>query len=491
MRKLFFLICFFPVCSFANVQNNNMTKEQYIEAYSRWAIWEMYEYGIPASITLAQGLLESSWGNSPLAREANNHFGIKCHTAWNGLKYYMDDDSAQECFRVYPTVLESYRDHSLFLRTRSRYASLFDLDRQDFIAWAKGLKAAGYATNPKYAEILIKSIEDNELFRFDNYPDPRPLAKNTNTTTSKEDTLLPQKPVPINEIKIINGRKCVKVNQGFKVAELSLKYDVSVEKLYKFNDITSEEMLDTGMYFFIEKKQNEAQVPFHITAAGQSMFWIAQYYGVKLSKLYDFNRMERYMQPAVGEKVYLQEERADSPKVRTFYEVIVERNKQIEAEKQNEIRRKAGAEKALAEERYRLQIEELKKKNKEDEIRIADMAYRIQKMKEEQLKFFKNKEERRKEIERLEKQTEEKDNAPVTDTSNTTPPTDKTDGSNYTAATRQNPKTGTIYHIVGKGETLFSIAKKYNTTIDKIKVWNSMTDNSLSLGQEIVIEKEK
>lgn len=491
MRKLFFLICFIPVCSFANVQNNNMTKEQYIEAYSRWAIWEMYEYGIPASITLAQGLLESSWGNSPLAREANNHFGIKCHTAWNGLKYYMDDDSAQECFRVYPTVLESYRDHSLFLRTRSRYASLFDLDRQDFIAWAKGLKAAGYATNPKYAEILIKSIEDNELFRFDNYPDPRPLAKNTNTTTSKEDTLLPQKPVPINEIKIINGRKCVKVNQGFKVAELSLKYDVSVEKLYKFNDITSEEMLDTGMYFFIEKKQNEAQVPFHITAAGQSMFWIAQYYGVKLSKLYDFNRMERYMQPAVGEKVYLQEERADSPKVRTFYEVIVERNKQIEAEKQNEIRRKAGAEKALAEERYRLQIEELKKKNKEDEIRIADMAYRIQKMKEEQLKFFKNKEERRKEIERLEKQTEEKDNAPVTDTSNTTPPTDKTDGPNYTAATRQNPKTGTIYHIVGKGETLFSIAKKYNTTIDKIKVWNSMTDNSLSLGQEIVIEKDR
>lgn len=491
MRKLLFLICFIPVWSFANDPANKMTKEQYIEAYSRWAIWEMYEYGIPASITLAQGLLESSWGNSPLAREANNHFGIKCHTTWNGLKYYMDDDSAQECFRVYPTVLESYRDHSLFLRTRPRYASLFELEKQDFIAWAKGLKAAGYATNPKYAEILIKSIEENELFRFDNYPDPRPLAKNIPVSVNNADTAATQKAVAVNEIQIINGRKCVKVNQGFKVAELSLKYDVSIEKLYKYNDITSEEMLDTGMYFYIEKKQNEAQVPFHITTAGQSMFWIAQYYGIKLSKLYDFNRMERYMQPAVGEKVYLQEERADSPKVRTFYEVIVERNKMIEAEKQLEIKRRAQADKAVAEERYRLQIEELKKKNKEDEIKIADMAYRMLKMKEEQVKFLKNKEERRKEIERLEKQTQEKETNSITDSTATAAPEGKSDGSNYTAATRQDPKTGNIYHIVGKGETLYSISKKYNTTIDKIKTWNSMTDNSISLGQEILIEKER
>ena len=261
MKKyLLFLLssCFFSFVF--SQQNTKMTKEQYIESYSRWAIWEMYEYGIPASITLAQGLLESSIGNSPLAKDANNHFGIKCHNTWDGLKYYMDDDSAQECFRVYPTVLESFRDHSLFLRTRSRYSPLFELDKQDFIAWAKGLKACGYATNPKYSEILIKSIEDMELFRFDDYPDPRPLSKippPIPTPSAPSDTSI--RITPVNEIQTINGRKCVKVNQGFNVAELSLKYDVSLEKLYKYNDITSEEMLDTGMYFFIEKKQNEAQ----------------------------------------------------------------------------------------------------------------------------------------------------------------------------------------------------------------------------------------
>lgn len=486
MVKVFLWLMLWPKADNGQTTAAKMTKEQYIESYSRWAVWEMYEYGIPASITLAQGLLESSCGNSPLAKDANNHFGIKCHNTWEGLKYYMDDDSAQECFRVYPTVLESYRDHSLFLRTRSRYAPLFELDKQDFIAWAKGLKACGYATNPKYADILIKSIEELELFRFDDYPDPRPLMKVSDDVTAKikdrKDTL-PEKEAKQLDIKTINGRKCVKIGQGFSVAELSLKYDVSVDKLYKYNDITSEEMLDTGMYFYIEKKQNEASVPYHTTEAGQSMFWIAQYYGVKLAKLYDMNKMMKYMQPAVGEKIYLQEDRNDSPKVRTFYEVIMERNKIIEAEKQREIKRRAGADKAIIEQRYRLQIEELKAKNKEDEIKLADMAYRIQKMKEEQEKFLKNREERKKEIERLEKQK-------TVDTVKTMPDTARTDGSQYTPTTRINPKTGTVYHIVSKGETLFSISKKYGVKMDKIKADNNLVDNALNLGQELVIDKE-
>lgn len=189
------------------------------------------------------------------------------------------------------------------------------------------------------------------------------------------------------------------------------------------------------------------------------------------------------MQPAVGEKIYLQEDRNDSPKVRTFYEVIMERNKIIEAEKQREIKRRAGADKAIIEQRYRLQIEELKAKNKEDEIKLADMAYRIQKMKEEQEKFLKNREERKKEIERLEKQK-------TVDTVKTMPDTARTDGSQYTPTTRINPKTGTVYHIVSKGETLFSISKKYGVKMDKIKADNNLVDNALNLGQELVIDKE-
>ena len=281
----------------------------------------------------------------------------------------------------------------------------------------------------------------------------------------------------------------MKVNQGFSVSKLSLKHDISVDKLYKYNDITSEEMLDTGMFFYIEKKQNEADVPFHITEIGQSMFWIAQYYGIKLAKLYSFNKMEKYMQPAVGEKIFLQEEREDLPKVRTFYEVIVERNKLVEIEKQAELKRRAGADKALIEQRYRLQIEDLKSKNKDDEIKMSDMSYQILKLKEEQEKFQKNREDRRREIEKLEKKKNEEikinDWKTPTDTTNL----DRTDGPSYKPVTRENPKTGTVYHVVEKGETLFKLSKKYNTTVEKIKAANGLGDHGISLGQELIIER--
>ena len=148
----------------------------YISIYKDLAVAEMNQYGIPASITLAQGVLESGNGNSELARKARNHFGIKCHNSWEGKKVYYDDDEAQECFRKYPTVAASYRDHSVFLKT-ARYANLFELAITDYKGWAKGLKKAGYATNPKYAELLIKIIEDNQLQQYDKPTDAPFVAK--------------------------------------------------------------------------------------------------------------------------------------------------------------------------------------------------------------------------------------------------------------------------------------------------------------------------
>ena len=148
-------------------QTNFQKIEQYIATYSPVAVSEMEEYGIPASITLAQGILESSMGGGRLAKEANNHFGIKCHSGWNGKRIYHDDDEKGECFRVYQTPKESFRDHSLFLNTRSRYAFLFDIKQNDYEAWAKGLKKAGYATDPKYPQKLISLIERFSLDRFD------------------------------------------------------------------------------------------------------------------------------------------------------------------------------------------------------------------------------------------------------------------------------------------------------------------------------------
>lgn len=154
----------------------DMSKLEYIVKYKDLAIAEMYQYGIPASITLAQGVLESRNGNSELARKSKNHFGIKCHSSWEGKKVYHDDDEAQECFRKYPTVAASYRDHSVFLQ-KARYANLFELAITDYKGWAKGLKKAGYATNPKYSDLIIKIIEDNQLQQYDKPTDARFMAK--------------------------------------------------------------------------------------------------------------------------------------------------------------------------------------------------------------------------------------------------------------------------------------------------------------------------
>ncbi len=161
-------VAFAIVALGVNAQQQTITRAEYIERYAPLAVEQQTLYGIPASITLAQGLLESGNGNSRLAKEANNHFGIKCGSSWDGESIRHDDDAAQECFRAYSSVEESYIDHSLILLERKWYRPLFDLDPKDYKAWAHGLKKAGYATNPLYAELLIKIIEDNQLYKYDN-----------------------------------------------------------------------------------------------------------------------------------------------------------------------------------------------------------------------------------------------------------------------------------------------------------------------------------
>lgn len=163
MKKLLLIFALVPLSLFAQ----RITPEEYIQTYKDIAMREMKSHKIPASITLAQGLLESAAGNSALARKANNHFGIKCHKGWEGDTYTMDDDEKDECFRKYDSPEESFVDHSLFLSKRGRYSSLFELEITDYVGWANGLKAAGYATNPKYAQLLIDRIELYNLTRYD------------------------------------------------------------------------------------------------------------------------------------------------------------------------------------------------------------------------------------------------------------------------------------------------------------------------------------
>lgn len=190
-RLVYIVLALSVVLSVGRVSaQQKLTRAQYIEKYAPMAVESQLLYGIPASITLAQGCLESANGNSRLAREANNHFGIKCGGSWDGPSLAHDDDAPQECFRSYSSVAESFVDHALFLSERERYRSLFDLDPKDYKGWARGLKAAGYATNPAYADLLIRIIEENNLQRFDNalladYVTPvveHPVVKEEQTT---------------------------------------------------------------------------------------------------------------------------------------------------------------------------------------------------------------------------------------------------------------------------------------------------------------------
>ncbi len=254
------------------------TRAEYIEKYAPLAVEQQTLYGIPASITLAQGLLESANGNSRLAREANNHFGIKCGSSWDGESIRHDDDALQECFRAYSSPEESYIDHSLILLERKWYRPLFDLDPMDYKAWAHGLKKAGYATNPRYADLLIKIIEDNDLHRFDKalLADWQPTDMQTSDTPSTEskntepETIeeAVEQPTPrkinidthrvalhkVGEYAIYaeGGRRYIIATEGDNLARVAKHTGISTRQLRKLNNLKSTHTVIAGERIFIE-----------------------------------------------------------------------------------------------------------------------------------------------------------------------------------------------------------------------------------------------
>lgn len=256
---------------------------QYVEQYKECAIEQMRKYKIPASITLAQGLLESGAGRSELAQRSNNHFGIKCGSTWKGKTTRHTDDKRNECFRVYDSVKDSYRDHSEFL-LKPRYKSLFDLDPLDYKAWARGLKVCGYATSPVYANKLIEIIEKYELYMYDE--DRFGMKRHV----EKYDEIN----IRIHKIEMNNDVMCVRVRQGDTWESLSKELALSLKKLYKYNDAEERTPLVVGGYVYMEKKQKKASSefkrhPWHKVVQGESMYSISQFYGIRLKNLYKMN----------------------------------------------------------------------------------------------------------------------------------------------------------------------------------------------------------
>ena len=287
-----------------------MTREEYIKTYSDLAMKEMARVGIPASITLAQGCLESGNGNSSLAVKGNNHFGIKCHD-WTGKKMFHDDDRRNECFRSYRSAYDSYMDHSEFLTSRGRYAPLFELNPHDYRGWAKGLKKAGYATANNYATLLIKIIEENELFRYDLLVLEGDVALESKRGSKESDELKregPSRGYPTTRKVLLNNQiEYIVTLPGDTPESLRNELNLYKNELFKYNNLYEGIELEPGMIIYLQPKRRKAAVgnEIHIVEEGQTMYEISQKYGVKLKHLYRYNRMMEGEQPIEGTEIYL------------------------------------------------------------------------------------------------------------------------------------------------------------------------------------------
>lgn len=280
-------------------QSTSQAYWTYIDTYKDWAIEQMQQYRIPASITLAQGLLESNAGRSRLATKANNHFGIKVGGSWTGPYVVQSDDRPNDRFRKYKSARESYIDHSKFLQQR-RYQSLYNLRPTDYKGWARGLKAAGYATNPNYADALIRVIEMYSLHQFDTGK-YRSQTKSTAATTQTESDFFQRHIVYKN-----NKNYFIVVEVGDDMATISQKTCVSLRKLYSYNDLPRDYSPTAGDIIYLKKKRKCAsrefrKNPIHIVEVNQSLFDIAQLYGIRLESLCKLNGWDEPHAVQVGE----------------------------------------------------------------------------------------------------------------------------------------------------------------------------------------------
>ena len=317
MKKILAVIIMLFAISLCYAQS---VQEEYIKKYCQIAVEEMSRTGVPASITLAQGILESGSGTSQLSIKGNNHFGIKCHSDWTGGKMYMDDDAKNECFRMYKNASESFHDHSDFLRNNQRYASLFQLNPKDYKGWATGLKKAGYATSPTYATRLIEIIEKYDLAKYDSgtFVPANVIADNI-TQTANSDTQGEKKPtryyssnsfeLSMTEYSLgsTNNTDYIVLKYDMEIEVLSRKLGMAPWQLPKYNDLPKNYKVKAGEKIYMKPKRNKAEKKYtvHIVERGETMRDISQKYAVKTSKLYKMNGWETGVQPVEGSKVRL------------------------------------------------------------------------------------------------------------------------------------------------------------------------------------------
>jgi LysM repeat protein len=371
--SIFLLYCFAPAMS------QRITKEQYVQLYRDFAIREMKRMGVPASITLAQGILETESGNSELVKKSNNHFGIKCKSSWTGGGVSHDDDALGECFRTYKDAEGSYRDHSNYLRGNNRYAFLFQLDPKDYKGWAYGLKKAGYATNPRYPEMLIKHIEDNDLHQYtmvaiNDVPvydaskfksDPeekaiRDIVKSKGSSGNGKDVESYVSKEKIN----INGSNAIYEVKGKSLLAIATENDINLNKLLKYNDMKKDGLLVKDQIIFLEKKSKEGEKDYHIVKDNETIFEVAQLNGIRLQNLYEFNNLTEGEKIFTGRTLKLRPGLNDQP-------ITIKENPLIRHVKKYEVQPKEGL--YAISKKHGVTIEQLKEWNNlaDDNLRVG------------------------------------------------------------------------------------------------------------------------
>jgi LysM repeat protein len=339
MKKLQFTLAIVLLSAVKSFGQPSEVIRQYILKFKDIAIEEMQRTGVPAAITLAQGIHETSAGQSVLVLKSNNHFGIKCKAEWNGPSVSHDDDARGECFRKYSSPYDSYKDHSDFLASRSHYSSLFKLNPTDYEAWAYGLKKAGYATNPKYPQILIKLIRDYNLQDYTliamgskSKPDNSNEAwvKNRDQNTKNTSTSSVAAPVIAQPKKIlypsgvfkINDTKVVFVNKGTSYLAVAQEYNVQLNRLFEFNDMRPQEVAMDDQLIYLQRKRRTGANQFHTVTDGESLHEIAQVEGIRIENLLSYNFLNGNMQPQAGERLYLHEKAPAMPKLMTAAAIV-------------------------------------------------------------------------------------------------------------------------------------------------------------------------
>ena len=313
MKRFSLSLLLLVACAALLSSPQRMTREEYILLYKEVAVRQMLSSGIPASITMAQACLESDNGNSRLAVEGNNHFGIKCH-GWAGDTIRANDDAQNECFRKYASADESFQDHSDFLRFRDRYAKLFELEPTDYKGWARGLKEAGYATSPTYADNLIRIIEDNRLYLFDVLDTAQAAVIPPAPAVAEAPVeVKPTKGSPLYRISLErqvysrNGVSYVLAESYDSYSSIAEEYRLFRLELLYFNDMKEDRQLETGEIVYLERKKaaGAKHLDKHVVEEGETMYSISQRYAIRLKSLYALNGMQPGEEPVPGALIKL------------------------------------------------------------------------------------------------------------------------------------------------------------------------------------------